>query len=90
MSDVSWPTTGAIPVFIGDPDTPELAGYTTLIMEYYPMVSRFMMSRPAAEPGAMVFCGEALVIERQGTGGAYLAWLVIKGDPCHMPEFWAA
>lgn len=68
-----WPTTGAIPVFRGDEQAPEFAGYTTMIMEYYPKVSRFMMSKKGREPGTMVFVGEAKMIERAAGGGSYLA-----------------
>ncbi|MBI2736610.1 MAG: hypothetical protein HYX38_08725 [Rhodospirillales bacterium] len=85
-----WPTTGAIPVFHGNSQKPELAGYTTLILEHYPKVTRFMMSRQnkTTEIGAVKLVGEAVVIERQTPTGAYLAWLVVKGDPRDMPEFW--
>lgn len=87
-----WPTTGAVPVFTGSIEAPELAGYTTLALEAYPLVHRFMMTRYSSkEPGTMRFVGEAEVIERQtGVGGAYLAWLVLTGDPHDMPDFWAA
>ena len=77
-------------MFKGDADAPELAGYTTMIMEYYTKVRRFMMSKQGREPGTMTFVGEALVIEREGAGGSYLAWLVTKGDPRDMPDFWPA
>jgi hypothetical protein len=83
-----WPTTGAIPVFQGDAEAPELVGYTTLIVDYYPKVGRFMMSWQGREPDSMTFVGKATVIERQGAGGSYLAWLVIEGDPHDMPDFW--
>ena len=83
-----WPVTGAIPVFQGDEQAPELAGYTTMILEWYPKVSRFMMSKKGSAPGTMVFVGEAKVIERSAAGGSYLAWLVIAGDPRDLPEFW--
>ncbi len=85
-----WPTTGAIPVFKGDADAPELAGYTTMTLDHYPRVSRFMMSRQNkdSEIGDFTIVGEAIVIERQAAAGSYLAWLVVRGDPRDMPEFW--
>lgn len=87
-----WPASGAVPVFTGSADSPELVGYTTMILEHYPKVARFMMSRPNkdSEIGDFSLVGEAVVIERHGAGGAYLAWLVVSGDPRDMPEFWAA
>lgn len=83
-----WPTTGAVPVFQGKPDALELVGYTTLVLDYYPKVRRFMMSKPSNRPGEATLVGEAEVIERDGATGSYLAWLVTKGDPQDMPEFW--
>jgi hypothetical protein len=85
-----WPTTGAISVFRGNRDDPELVGFTT--MKSVSGVGRFMMTRPSPHkgPGDMFMVGGAAVIERETPLGSYLAWLVITGDPRDMPDFWAA
>jgi hypothetical protein len=93
VSEVTWPANGAVPVFSGDLDDYDLVGFTTFTMS--DGVRRFRMSRRLTEAevvgypaGTFMMNGEAVVIERQGIAGLYLAWLVVDGDPKDMPEFW--
>jgi hypothetical protein len=93
MTDASWPANGAVPVFSGDLDDYDLVGFTTFTMS--DGVRRFRMSRSLTEAeavrypaGPFMMNGEAVVIERQGTAGPYLAWLVVDGDPRGLPDFW--
>jgi hypothetical protein len=92
VSEAAWPASGAIPVFSDDLDDYDLVGFTTLTLDHG--VRRFLMSRPltAAESaktqGDFTMNGEAVVIERQGKAGTYLAWLVVDGDPRDLPHFW--
>jgi hypothetical protein len=92
MTEASWPENGTVPVFSGDLDDHELVGFTTFTLANG--VRRFMMSRPltaaesAESPAGFMMNGQALVIEREGKTGRYLAWLVVDGDPRELPEFW--
>jgi hypothetical protein len=95
MTDASWPVNGAVPVFSGDLDDYDLVGFTTFTMS--DGVRRFRMSRSLTEAeavrypaGTFMMNGEAVVIERQGQTGSYLAWLVVDGDPKDLPDFWPA
>ncbi len=93
MSEVDWPTNSAVPVFSGDLEDYELVGFTTFTLQG---VRLFMLSRPltAAEAASsqadFMMKGQALVIEREGKTGRYLAWLVVDGDPKDLPGFWPA
>src|SRR5262245_57661226 len=71
----NWPETGAIPVFRGDRDNPELVGYTTFRINAG-FTRRFMMTVPGASkgPGDTFMVGEAEIRERQTSDGSYLAW----------------
>jgi hypothetical protein len=88
MSDITWPANGAVPVFSGDLDDAELVGFTTFTIPAG--VGTFMMGRPIeGDPeGAFRVNGRALVIEREGPAGPYLAWLVVDGESRELPNFW--
>jgi hypothetical protein len=85
-----WPSTGAVPVFVGDLEHNELVGFTSFTLPRE--VGTFHMSKPIeGDPhGAFAMQGQALVIERDTGGGSYLAWLVVDGDPRDLPDFWPA